>query len=520
MNLQKSISIFTLFFSAIGAIVGSGWLFGPLYAAQNAGPAAIFSWCLGGFLMIFIAFTFAELSSMFPLAGGMVRFAEISYGSFLSFTLGWIIWLSCVSVAPVETLAIIQYMANFFPDLISKQGSAHVLTFDGFLCAAAIMFLLNILNSFGMKIYSRISSFLVIFKLAVPLVTCLTLIWLCHSNSSALIWHPLSPHGLRGIISALPLGGVIFSFIGYSTAIQLAEEAKNPAKAIPIAIIGSISFCIILYTLLQVAFILALKPEFIANGWHALAFSGDNGPFASLLAMLGLNTLVTIIFIDAIVSPMATGFIYTASSARVSYALSLTGLFSKRLNDINQKGIPGKALFMNYCIGLLLFLPFPAWQKLISFIVSAFVVSYIIGPLSIVKLRKSHPDAKRSFKVPFPNIFCVFAFYICNLLIFWTSWQTVSKLLIFIGIGIGFFSWRLYKQPDEEKWSSLARSAWFFPYLLGLSIISYLGSFGGTGIIPFGYDFLVIALFSIGIYYIVIKDFCVYLFFICKRCFC
>ena len=61
MNLRKDISTWGLFFTAIGGVVGSGWLFGPFYAVQAAGPAAVLSWLLGGSLMMVIAFTFAEL---------------------------------------------------------------------------------------------------------------------------------------------------------------------------------------------------------------------------------------------------------------------------------------------------------------------------------------------------------------------------------------------------------------------------------------------------------------------------
>jgi len=74
MNLKRSIGTWGLLFAAVGGIVGSGWLFGPYYAARIAGPAAILSWVIGGCLMMVIAMTFAELSSTFPLAGGTVRF--------------------------------------------------------------------------------------------------------------------------------------------------------------------------------------------------------------------------------------------------------------------------------------------------------------------------------------------------------------------------------------------------------------------------------------------------------------
>src|SRR5688572_9406444 len=124
MQFKRSIGSAALLFSAVGGIIGSGWLFGPLYASQIAGPSAIVAWIVGGLLTIVIAMTFAELGSAFPVAGGMVHFAEKSHGSLLGFTVGWMVWLSSMVVAPIETLAILQYASTYLPWLMRKVGSA------------------------------------------------------------------------------------------------------------------------------------------------------------------------------------------------------------------------------------------------------------------------------------------------------------------------------------------------------------------------------------------------------------
>src|SRR5579871_3039762 len=128
MNFLRTISPIGLLLAGIGSVIGSGWLFGPLYAAEVAGPAAVLSWIIGGILMIVIALTFAELGSAFPVAGGMIQFAQESHGPLISFMIGWMVWISSVAVAPVETMGLIQYADNYLPGLVfSKQGT-HVLT--------------------------------------------------------------------------------------------------------------------------------------------------------------------------------------------------------------------------------------------------------------------------------------------------------------------------------------------------------------------------------------------------------
>jgi amino acid transporter len=505
MKLQRSISTLSLIFAAVGGIVGSGWLFGPLYAAQIAGPAAILSWMIGGILMIIIAMTFAELATAFPVAGGMVRFAELSHGPLMSFTIGWMVWLSSVVVAPVETLALIQYTANYIPGLIHKVNNTHLLSFSGFIVAAVLMFVMCYLNMQGAKFFSKTSSTIVTIKLIVPLLTLIILLVYDFHSANFHASGGFLPYGWQSIFAALPLGGVIFSFIGYSPAIQLAEEAKNPQRAIPLAIIGSLSFCIIMYALLQIAFIGSLNPQYLISGWKHLAFSGDNGPFAGILTGLGITWLVLIIYGDAFISPFGTAFIYTASTARVNYAMSQTGVFPQSLQKLNSRGIPTRALYVNYIVGMLLFLPFPGWQSMVSFIISCFVISYSIGPIALITLRQAFPNVARPFRLPYANVMVIIAFYICNLIIFWTGWHTVSELLIAIAIGLLFFLYRNRKfSESKEHWQ---RGWWLFPYLLGLGTISCLGSFGnGSNFIKFGYDFIIIGLFTLAIYFCAFKS--------------
>ena len=89
MQFKRAIGLWGLLLVGIGGIIGSGWLFGPLYTAQLAGPAAIISWILGGIMMVIIALTFAELGSAFPVSGSMVQVAQYSHGPLISYIVGW-----------------------------------------------------------------------------------------------------------------------------------------------------------------------------------------------------------------------------------------------------------------------------------------------------------------------------------------------------------------------------------------------------------------------------------------------
>ena len=509
MKFQRAISPIGLLLAGIGSIIGSGWLFGPLYAAQIAGPAAILSWMIGGLLMIIIALTFAELGSAFPVAGGMIQFAQYSHGPLVSFLIGWMVWISSVAVAPVETLGIIQYLANYVPGLIERINDTPLLTPIGMVVAAMIMLLMCILNFYGAKFFSRSNSIITAIKLIVPIATIILLICMSfHSeNFTDAASGGFAPFGWHGIVAALPLGGVIYSFIGSNTVLQLAGETKNPQRSIPLALIGSMLFCIVLYSLLQVAFVGAISPTAYAEGWNKLHYAGDTGPFTGLIAALGFSWFIVIIYADAMISPFGTGYVFTASTARISYGLSQIGFLPKALAKLTARGIPLRSILVNYAVGLLLFLPFPGWQKLVSFIISCFIVSYIIGPIALVGLRKTQPDAHRPFFLPFAKMISLLAFYICNLLIFWTGWHTVSRMMIALSIGFAFFAWYAFREK-HSLWRKEWRSAWWIiPYFALLAVISYLGTFGGgNNWIPFGIDFIIVGLLTVIIFYFVMTS--------------
>ena len=496
MQFKRSLGTLSLLLAAVGGIVGSGWLLGPLYVAKFAGPAATLSWILGGFLMMIIALTFAELASAFPLTGGTVRFLQLSHGQLVSFSMAWIGWLASVAVAPIETMALLHYADSYLPWLMHTSGGTPLLTHSGLVVAAALLLLLCVINSIGVQLLARANSFIVILKLLVPIATAIII-----SHSSFHIEnftsHGFLPSGFKGVLAALPSAGVIFSFIGYSPAIQLAGEAKNPQKSIPIAIIGGLSLCIVLYVLLQFSFIGALAPSSFAAGWSQVHFPGDVGPFAGLALALGLSLLAKVLFVDAAVSPYGTALIYTASAARMCYAMGKNGFLPQSLLTLNRFGIPSRIIVLNYLIGLLLFLPFPTWQNMMSFLVSSLVLAYAVGPLALIALRKALPDHPRPFLLPMPRCISLIAFYICNLIIFWTGWAVISKMLIAIAVG-----YLLLFAVDKSKHGhslhlSWGQNWWMFLYIGLLSLTTYLGSFnGGIDVLHFGWDFLAVFVMS------------------------
>ncbi len=503
--LKRRFTVLHLLLLSVNGMVGSAWLFAPLYAARLAGPAVIWAWVICGLATALIALTFAELSCMLPLPGGTSKFAQLSHGALTGFIISWIAWLSCVTMAPIEVQAVLQYASTYFPSLMALHGSVPQLTGIGWIWALILMLGMVYLNIKSFKGLVGFNFVLFTFK---TLVIILTILWLVHSHFMPGNFAGANSLGdsntWRGVLSAMAMGGIAFAFTGFKHGVELAGEATNTQRTIPIAIVGSVLLCLVLYIGLQLAFIGALNPADIAKGWHNLSFSGDLGPFVGLGLILGLAFLVKILYIDAAVSPLGAGLIYSTSTARIIYAMSQQGYLPAFLSKVNQEAMPMGAIWFNFVIGMLLFLPLPGWQTMVSFLVSAVVISYAMGPIVLVCLRKSLPNEKRPFKLPFATPLCLFAFYFCNLLSYWTGWDTMKNLIYAVGVGLILLMVAVVRKNRLTSALGLKGLWWVIPYLLGLALISYLGNFGGIGKITFGWDFLVIGIFTVVIFFLAI----------------
>ena len=504
-RLHREVSTIGLLFVSLGSIIGSGWLFGALYASQIAGPAALISWILGALVMLVLALVHAELGSMYPVAGGSTRYPHFSFGSLAGFLIGWAVWVGAVTVAPIEVLAALQYLTHYFDWLTNTTAGVTVLTGPGIIISVVLMALFTVINILGIGQLAKSNNVIMVWKVAIPFLAIIVIMILAFNTSNFTAAGGFAPFGIQGVLSAISLGGIIFSYQGFEQAIQLGGETHNPQRNIPFAVIGSMAIGVVLYILLQVAFLGALDPqEELKNGWANLSFPGAAGPFAGLATIVGAGWLATLLYIDPFVSPAGTGLIYTASSSRLSYAFARNHYIPRQFGYLSERGVPLVSVLFSFIIGCIMFLPFPGWQTLVGFIISATVIGYAAVPLAFGAMRRQEPDHPRPFKLPAGEVLAPIAFIVANLVIYWTTWDVVWKVLVAMVFGLVLLGIGHIVNPSELTPNLDWRGAsWVWPYLIGLGVLSYLGptDFAGIGVIPFGWDILVVAAFSLAIYF-------------------
>lgn len=512
MQLERRISRVNLLLLSIGSIIGSGWLFGSLYSAQIAGPGAILSWIIGGVLIMFLALPFAELCTLLPISGGSVAYMTISHGKISGAIFAWISWLWTVIVPPIEAQAIIQYSSGYFPSLF--DSATQQLSGTGFLTALAIMLVFTLINIVGVKFMAETNKFIVFWKLIIPVtVAILLLSFNPHFENLHALEGGFMPYGAKGILNAISVGGISMSFFGFQTVFFLAGETQEPRKAIPFALFGSLVFCVALYLILQLGFLVALPADSLVGGWSKLTFSGDAGPFAGLLLGLGFAFMTKVLYFDAVLSPFGTGVGYVAGSSRILYGMSLQKDAPSVLSRLNRFRIPWVTLVVNFVLGMSFFLPFSGWQAMVAFLSAAIVLSLACGPICFPLFRKHLSDKTRPYALPFGNAFSFLSFYICNLLLQWTGWNTIWKLNLVVGFGIVFVVAKnlISKQKKDHQGFNedlcLKNFLWFPLYLACASVVSYVGDMGGgLGYVSTAWNFPLVLAYSIFIYWVALKS--------------
>jgi amino acid transporter len=506
-SLRREIGRVGLLWASVGSIIGSGWLFGAQKGLLTAGPAVIISWAVGGLAIMVLALVHAELGAMYPVSGGSARFPHYAFGGAAGASFGWFAWLQAATVAPIEVSAVISYATHYS----FARGWEHTdgtLTASGVAVAVVLMAIISSVNFLGVRALALTNSTATWWKVGIPLLTIFVV-----AIAGGL--HPgnfaeadgFAPDGAHGVLAAVATSGIIFSYLGFEQADQLAGESRNPKRDIPFAVIGSIVLGLVIYIALQVVFLLALPASAIGPTWSHVGtglYTAFTGPWALLASLLSLGWLAAILYFDAIVSPGGTGLIYTAASSRVAYGLSRNGYVPQVFERLSRRGVPWVGVVTTFVVGCICFLPFPSWQSLVGLITSASVLMYAGAPLAFGVFRRRLPHAERPFRLPAGEVLAPLAFIVSGLIIVWSGWTTDWKLGVAIVLGYVILGLcRVLHLNAHEPLLEWRSAQWLPAYLVGLGVIVLLSPYGPltTPVIPLWWSIAVTAAFSLIIYY-------------------
>ena len=296
-GLSRQLGLRSLTLAVVTGTIGSGWLFAPFYCAKSAGPGSLIAWLIGGAIAFAIALVYAELGALVSSSGALAQIPLLTHGRTSGFIGGWCVWIAYVSLPTIEVLAIFQYLASSFPWLTLDGGQGQVLSPWGMGLAVILLVILAWINLSGVGILARWIDGLTLWKLVVPLLLSLTLMmtgahW---GNLSASLPGAGSLDG--GILTAVSTGGVLFSLMGFRTAMDLAGETKRPQRDVPLAMALGLGICLGIYLVLQLAFLVAVTPDQIEAGWAHLSLTAHGGPLVAIALGAGLLWVANLLLV-------------------------------------------------------------------------------------------------------------------------------------------------------------------------------------------------------------------------------
>lgn len=504
--IRRDVGPFVLMLTGLGSIIGSGWLFGAWKAAGLAGPGAIWAWILGAAIILTIALTYAELGAMFPESGGMVRYGHYSHGSLVGFIAAWANWIAIVSVIPVEAEASVQYMASWpwawAKELYHLADGADELSHAGLAFAAALVIIYFLLNFWSVKLFAHSNAAITLFKLVVPAASGLALIISgFHRENFSVDIHGGHSIDFAAVLTAVATAGIVFSFNGFQSPVNLAGEARNPGRSIPFAVVASILLATVIYVVLQVAYLGAVPPDLLAKvGWHGINF---RSPIAELAIIVNLHWLAMLLYIDAFISPSGTGMTYTATTARMIYGMERNGTLPKFLGRVHPTwGVPRAAMWFNLAVSFLFLFFFRGWGTLAAVISVATIISYLTGPVSAVTLRRTATELHRPLRVAGLPILASVAFIMATELLYWAKWPLTGEILLLMVAALPVYLYYKAKSGWHDFGQHLKAACWLIVYLPTVAAVSWLGSttFGGRGYLSYGMDLVVVAIIGLLFY--------------------
>ncbi len=372
-HFKRELGLLRATMLGIGGTLSAGNFVIIGHAAGLAGYSIVPVVFVCGILSLLTMFSYCELGTAIPRAGGEYTFVKAAYGGFVSFVTGWFEWLSNMFYAALSSIGFAYVISYVFPQI-------HIP-----LVAVVMVVIFSIINVRGIK--GTATSETVITAVVLTILGIYVLTGWSYPQGSVAV--PSSSIGLLGMFAAT---AYLFElYLGAEAVAAAQAEIKEPGKNIPRAIILSAICLIILYTSVVYVAVNVVSPEVLSGQLSPLAFVAEQtmGPLGGLLVTVGL----------ALAGAAATNEAIMAQS-RVLYAMSRDGYLPRKLSQIHGRfNTPHVAVIA----GAFLTLIFTA-TGLINFVVYAvnlgFIVGFCIVNLSVIKLRREKPDLERPFKAP------------------------------------------------------------------------------------------------------------------------
>lgn len=449
-GLKKCLSALDLTLLGIGAIIGTGiFVLTGIAAANQAGPAVVLSFILSGFACAFAALAYAEMAAAVGGCGSAYGYCYVAFGEIMAWIIGWILLLEYgVSVA-----AVANGWSGYFNNALTATGMPlpEMLTrapeLGGLinLPATAIILILMGMLIIGIKQSAHLNAGMVFVKL----LTITVFVAVAAFNINPANWSPFMPYGwfetlpdgkTIGVLAGASM--VFFAYVGFDAVSTAAEEARNPQRDIPIAIISALGICTVIYIIVA-GLLTSIVPYTQLN---------VSSPVAHSLQLLGYNWASALVSTGVIAGLTTVMLVLYYGLTRIIFAMSRDGLLSPFFAEVNPKTqTPVRVIIITgviMAIGAGLF-PLGALAELVNI---GTLAAFVLVCFGVIVLRIRQPDIHRPFKTPLNPVFPVLGMLSCGALMSFLPHSTWLRFIVWITIGlIIYFSYSIRHSKLAQK---------------------------------------------------------------------
>ncbi|MEU3749703.1 MULTISPECIES: amino acid permease [Streptomyces] len=429
-SLRRSLSMWQLTMISIGATLGTGIFVVLGDAVPQAGPAVTLAFVIAGLTALFSALSYAELAGTIPVAGSSYSYAYATMGELVAWVCGWCLVLEYgVSVAAVA-VGWGEYVNELLdgtigvtiPDALSSApGEGGIINLPALIVVLlAMVFLLG-----GAKESARANTIMVVVKIAALVLFC-TIGFMGFKSGN---YSDFMPLGMAGVSAAG--ASLFFSYIGFDAASTAGEEAKNPQRDLPRAIMLSLIIVTALYVLVAAVAV---------GAWNWKDFEGSEASLAAIMNDVSGQTFWgTLLAAGAVISIASVVLTVLYGQTRVLFAMSRDGLVPKVFGKVSTKtGTPriNTVIVSAFCAILAAAIPL---GELVDATSIGTLFAFALVNIAVVILRKTRPDMKRTFRVPLGWLFPVLGFGFCVYNMFSLGASTWTVFGCWMAAGLVFY---------------------------------------------------------------------------------
>ena len=458
----------------VGAIIGTGiFVLTGVAAHDTTGPALILSFVAAGVTCIFAAFCYAEFASMAPVAGSAYTYAFATLGELFAWIIGWDLILEYA----VASATVAHGWSHYFQDFLVFFGVKlpHVFTNAPFdydpvtgrlaltgtwvdLPAIGIAVLVTIILVIGIRESASANAAIVILK--VSIVFFVIVVGARYVNPAN--WHPFAPFGYTGFSffghtlvgqtgpEGKPVGVlagaaiVFFAYIGFDSLSTHAEEAKNPARDVPIGIMISLVLCTLLY----------IAVASVVTGMVRYNQINIDAPVSDAFRQVGLPWAQLLISVGAIAGITSVLLVMMLSQPRIFLAMARDGLlpvgFFGAVHDRFRTPWKSTILTGIFVAGMAALLPLRILADLVNI---GTLLAFVIVCAAVLIMRRTHPDVERPFRAPLGPVLPVLGIISCLLLMFSLPAENWLRLFVWLFIGLVIYFSYGRKHSAAREWA-------------------------------------------------------------------